>query len=447
MQNETSSATANNTNTTTTTSTTTTTTTTLAPSTVASSTTPVPKNASKEAYTTDLINNRLVPADYNKNIRPNFGDNATVINMSLNINDVSSISENSMEFTVDFYVRQSWRDHRLAFEVQNNVSDIAIEGGFTEKIWLPDTFFENSKSMIAHKTVADKETTRFSIKATGDISYARKIAMTAQCSMNLLFFPVDQQRCSIKMGSFGKSVKGLTYQWRKGPEAVLFRPNIYLPTFRLVGYSKRSGSEVMFGATYSTLHLDIFIARHISFYVARIYVPSILVVIISWVPFWLDRDSHARVALGVTTVLTMTTLITNTNSELPKISHLTALDVYLFFCFLLVFLSLIEYATVGYYDMKCSREKAKRAAAAEAADENGNAIEVAATPAAVVVVEVEEKKKKGMLQLIAVSDTSIIDKFARYAFPISFLVFNVVYTLALVGIVLWNRRAQVQVKL
>lgn len=96
MQNETSSATANNTNTTTTTSTTTTTTTTLAPSTVTSSTTPVPKNASKEAYTTDLINNRLVPADYNKNIRPNFGDNATVINMSLNINDVSSISENSM---------------------------------------------------------------------------------------------------------------------------------------------------------------------------------------------------------------------------------------------------------------------------------------------------------------------------------------------------------------
>lgn len=85
--------------------------------------------------------------------------------------------------------------------MQNNVSDIAIEGGFTEKIWLPDTFFENSKSMIAHKTVADKETTRFSIKATGYISYARKIAMTAQCSMDLLFFPVDQQRCSIKMGS------------------------------------------------------------------------------------------------------------------------------------------------------------------------------------------------------------------------------------------------------
>lgn len=71
------------------TSTTSTTTTTVAP--------PVNlKNLSKEAYTTDLINNRLVPADYNKNVRPNFGSNATVIDVSLNINDLSSISENSM---------------------------------------------------------------------------------------------------------------------------------------------------------------------------------------------------------------------------------------------------------------------------------------------------------------------------------------------------------------
>lgn len=102
---------------------------------------------------------------------------------------------------MDFYVRQSWRDHRLEFEVQNNVSDINIEGGFTEKIWLPDTYFENSKTMAIHKTVASKDTTRFSIKASGDIGYATKISMTAQCSMDLLFFPVDQQRCSIKMGS------------------------------------------------------------------------------------------------------------------------------------------------------------------------------------------------------------------------------------------------------
>lgn len=74
---------------------------------------------------------------------------------------------------------------------------------------------------------------------------------------------------------------------------------------------------------------------------------------ISWVPFWLDQeDNHARVGLGVTTVLTMTTLTTSTNASLPKISYIKAIDIYLFVCFLMVFLSLIEYATVGFFESK-----------------------------------------------------------------------------------------------
>lgn len=38
------------------------------------------------------------------------------------------------------------------------------------------------------------------------------------------------------------------------------------------------------------------------------YCPSTMLVIVSWVSFWLDKDAvPARVSLGVTTLLTMTT--------------------------------------------------------------------------------------------------------------------------------------------
>ena len=49
----------------------------------------------------------------------------------------------------------------------------------------------------------------------------------------------------------------------------------------------------------------------------------------------------ARVMLGVTTVLTMTTLISSTNASLPKISYVKSIDAYLAFCFFMVFASLI----------------------------------------------------------------------------------------------------------
>lgn len=78
------------------------------------------------------------------------------------------------------------------------------------------------------------------------------------------------------------------------------------------------------------------------YYLIQIYIPSSLIVVISWVSFWLNRGATpARVGLGVTTVLTMTTLMASTNASLPKISYMKAIDVYLGFCFFMVFASLI----------------------------------------------------------------------------------------------------------
>ena len=55
----------------------------------------------------------------------------------------------------------------------------------------------------------------------------------------------------------------------------------------------------------------------------------------------------ARVMLGVTTVLTMTTLISSTNASLPKISYVKSIDAYLAFCFFMVFASLIGECRAG----------------------------------------------------------------------------------------------------
>ena len=63
----------------------------------------------------------------------------------------------------------------------------------------------------------------------------------------------------------------------------------------------------------------------------------------------------ARVALGITTVLTMTTLISSTNASLPKISYLKSIDVFLIVCFFMVFASLMEYAAVSYMHTRCKK--------------------------------------------------------------------------------------------
>ena len=58
------------------------------------------------------------------------------------------------------------------------------------------------------------------------------------------------------------------------------------------------------------------------YYLIQMYIPSLLIVILSWVSFWINMDAApARVALGITTVLTMTTQSSGSRASLPKVSN------------------------------------------------------------------------------------------------------------------------------
>lgn len=61
--------------------------------------------------------------------------------------------------------------------------------------------------------------------------------------------------------------------------------------------------------------------RQMGYYLIQMYIPSLLIVILSWVSFWINMDAApARVGLGITTVLTMTTQSAGSRASLPKVS-------------------------------------------------------------------------------------------------------------------------------
>ncbi|KAK9401873.1 GABRG3: Gamma-aminobutyric acid type A receptor gamma3 subunit [Crotalus adamanteus] len=64
---------------------------------------------------------------------------------------------------------------------------------------------------------------------------------------------------------------------------------------------------------------------------------------------------------GITTVLTMTTLSTIARNSLPRVSYVTAMDLFVTVCFLFVFAALMEYATLNYYSScrkpHCTKKK------------------------------------------------------------------------------------------
>lgn len=116
-----------------------------------------------------------------------------------------------------------------------------------------------------------------------------------------------------------------------------------------------------FPGNFSSLRVNFVLKRDIGFYIIQIYIPCILIVILSWVSFWLSLDAvPARISLGVLTVLTMTTQTSGLTSRLPRVSYIKAIDVWLSTCLVFVFAALLEFAVVNVMCRKQAQERRKR---------------------------------------------------------------------------------------
>ncbi|XP_054735132.1 gamma-aminobutyric acid receptor alpha-like [Anastrepha obliqua] len=103
-------------------------------------------------------------------------------------------------------------------------------------------------------------------------------------------------------------------------------------------------------AEYSMLMVNFHLQRHMGNFLIQVYGPCCLLVVLSWVSFWLNREATAdRVSLGITTVLTMTFLGLEARTDLPKVPYLTALDFFVFLSFAFIFATILQFAVVHYF--------------------------------------------------------------------------------------------------
>ena len=93
-------------------------------------------------------------------------------------------------------------------------------------------------------------------------------------------------------------------------------------------------------------------ARQLSFFIVTVYIPCSMTVSVSWMSFWLDHKGNfqvpARVALGVTTLLAISTTQASIQNSLPPVAYTKAIDVCSGVWVFFVFSALLEYALVNY---------------------------------------------------------------------------------------------------
>ncbi|XP_051803027.1 gamma-aminobutyric acid receptor subunit alpha-2 isoform X2 [Acanthochromis polyacanthus] len=234
---------------------------------------------------------------YDNRLRPGLGDRVTQVKTDIYVTSFGPVSDTDMEYTVDVFFRQSWKDERLKFHGPMNI--LPLNNLMASKIWTPDTFFHNGKKSVAHNMTMPNKLLR--IMEDGTLLYTMRLTVQAECPMHLEDFPMDSHSCPLKFGSYAYTKTEVTYIWtRNASQSVdVAADGSRLNQYDLLGQSV--GKETIKSST------------------------------------------------GVTTVLTMTTLSISARNSLPKVAYATAMDWFIAVCYAFVFSALIEFATVNYF--------------------------------------------------------------------------------------------------
>ncbi|CAF4299740.1 unnamed protein product [Rotaria socialis] len=304
--------------------------------------------------------------NYDAHVRPNFGEGPTKINFDILVSSFGPIQDMDMSFTMNCYFRQRWRDERLQFAEEVGV--LSLSTRMLERLWRPDTIFYNSKYSYLHTIPTSNRLWR--LFPDGSIWYSSRITVKARCNMNLKNFPVDIQICKFLIGSFANPASDIQYGWRLGNNAsVSFDTKVVLSQFDLIKYPQYDESVDMNGqnhdefslyyicnatsdytGSFSVLRVDFVLKRHMGYYILQVYIPSSMLVMLSWVSFFIHREATAdRVNIGVMTFLSLATLSFDIRNYTAAVSYLTALDWFVIMAYGFLLASLLQFAFVHYF--------------------------------------------------------------------------------------------------
>ncbi|XP_060566239.1 glycine receptor subunit alpha-2-like isoform X2 [Ruditapes philippinarum] len=343
------------------------------------------------------------------------------------------------EYSMSMFLRERWLDERLKYNNTINISRVELDKFYFESVWMPDMYILSEKESQYHDvTVPNK---LLHIYPDGTVQYSAKVTGIFSCLMYLKMYPFDTQTCTMELESYGHSTETMKFVWNDN--AITLAPDIQFPQFSVINYSYYNCDRDYYGIIYPCIGVLFILERQYTYHIIQIYLPSILTVVLSWVNFWLDCSAvPARITLGLLTVLTMTTQSSAARADLPQVSYIKAIDVYMALCLTFVFLGLLEFAFVNVLTRAGTKSDKSETNLDEKMVETSKQQRECRLNNVSSTFQSYEKQKQnnssrkstrpGLIPFLSVSphgnvSPSAVDKMSRVAFPAAFFLFNLFY--------------------
>ncbi|KAH8292747.1 hypothetical protein KR018_011213 [Drosophila ironensis] len=269
---------------------------------------------------------------------------------------MQNLEAHDLQFKIYALLQMRYLDPRLNFRTVSpkRKQPILGEQHLRDTLWMPHIFLANERdSSILGMAEKDILT---SISPDGTVIVSNRIKATLHCWLNLKKFPFDEQHCSTVLESWMYNTSELVLHWEQ-KRPITFDSGLHLTEFLLqrswynetvINADLSDLRHGAFAGNYSSMSFTVHLTRVVGFYLMDYFLPSMLIVAISWVSFWLQADqAPPRITLGTSTLLTFITLASAQGKTLPKVSYIKVSEVWFLGCTIFIFGSMVEFAFVN----------------------------------------------------------------------------------------------------
>ena len=284
-----------------------------------------------------------------------------IVDLGLHIVELTQVDEVINTFTIEGFMDLVWCDPRMAYEAENE-EELGEKILLKEKaqallneIWWPAVTIANQ---VNARNIENQELV---ILSDGTIEYKEKFSAELEAHYDLKEFPFDRQKLEIEIESFAWHDDELIFKMNE--EKIGFSNDFEIAEWHIENVESKieSVKDLQDRATFSEFLMEIEVVRKYDYYLWKIIIPLILLVIISWSVFWMIGDKLVdRMSISMTGILTIVAYQFIISDILPRVSYFTFMDTFLSISFLIMLLSVFENIIVNNLDLVEESAKAQK---------------------------------------------------------------------------------------
>jgi hypothetical protein len=267
--------------------------------------------------------------------RPTAWGEPTEVQVFIYMIDVDEVNSADQSFAASVYFEARWKNPFLRHKGPG-----PLHRGLTD-VWNPRL------TIIGQQMVWKSYPESVEIQPDGTVIHRQKVWGRFSQPLMLRDFPFDQQELSIQLVTAGLSEEDITMVSlvNDAGRSSTIAKQFSLPDFDVVSWKAepRPYYPVEGEVGVAGYEMRISIVRQPTYYILKVIIPLCLIVIMSWLPRWIDPEqTGTNIGVSTSSFLTLVAYLFAITVLLPRVSYITRIDRFILLSTLTVFAGLLQ---------------------------------------------------------------------------------------------------------